>query len=279
MSLIIWMFALLPQMVQSYQTKSVESQSIGFWILWVIADATNLVGCFLTNQIITNTLLAVFYSISSVIILFQWFYYTYWYTAKKAFDMNSSVKTVAKTTGALGGALCCVTLAQDSVFSSSLLSVDGRRRLLHLTPRGRTILGATLGWLMAFIYIISRAPQLWKSVTTKEVQDLSRNMFICTFLGNLTQMLSMVIKHVQELDMEYFKRNSPWMINAGLCAVQDLILVYLITRYGNRKREQSHELQPLLSPLKQVRPAGSSYQAITPIPKQSDPEGRSYSEV
>lgn len=250
MSLLIWIFALLPQIVQSYQTKSVESQSIGFWILWVIGDATNLIGCFLTNQIITNTLLAAVYSLSSVVILFQWFYYTYYYEQDVVIK-NKSAKTVAKTTGLLGGACCCLGLVPDSMFNSSFVQMDERRRLRSLTPNGRAILGATLGWIMAFIYVFSRAPQMYKSVTTKEVEDLSMGMFICTFLGNLTQMLSMVIKHVRELDMAYFKRNAPWMINAGLCAVQDLVIVLLIYKYGEKREPyKSQEMQPLMTPEK-----------------------------
>merc|ERR1719317_1366478 len=158
--------------------------------------------------------------------------------------MNESAKKVVKTTGLLGGACCCLCLVQDSMFSSSLVTMDGRRRLLlHLTPGGRAILGATLGWIMAFIYIFSRAPQMYKSVTTQEVEDLSMNMFICTFFGNLTQMLSMVIKHVRELDLAYFERNAPWMINIGLCAVQDLIIVFVMYKY----RYNSQETQPLMT--------------------------------
>jgi len=260
------MFALLPQIIQSYQTKSVESQSLGFWILWVTGDATNVIGCFLTNQILTNTLLALLYSVFSLIILIQWFYYTYYF---KANSVYGSVKKVAKTTGVLGGALCCVTLTSDSL-CPSLLSMDRRRRLLHLTPSGRTMLGATLGWIMALLYVTSRAPQMWKSVTTKKVKDLSMNMFIFTFLGNLTQMLSMLIKHVRELDVEYFKRNSPWMINAGVCAIQDLILIFIISRYGNRGQQHGNELQPLLTSKKAVYIAGSSYQATSATPYGSN---------
>lgn len=268
-SLTIWMFALFPQIVQNYQTKSVESQSIWLWGLWSIGDVTNIIGCLLTKQIVSNTLLALFFCLSSVIILIQWFYYTYYFKRKSVYG---SVKTVAKTTGVLGGALCFVNLAEDTLFSPYLLSMDGRRRLLHFTPRGRTVLGAALGWIMALIYIIARVPQMWKSVTTKEVKDLSKNMFIFTFLGNITQILSMVIKHVRELDVDYFKRNSPWMINAGLCAIQDLILVFLISRYGKRGQQNALELQALLSTKKEVYIAGSSYQATTATPKGSNVE-------
>jgi len=273
MSLLIWIFALLPQIVQSYQTKSVESQSIGFWILWVIGDVTNLIGCFLTHQIMTNTLLAAFYSFSSVVILGQWFYYTYYYK-RRTVQINDSNKKAAKKTGMVCGALCFLTLAPNSLFSSSFFPMDERRRLLHVTPSGRDVLGETLGWVMAFIYIISRAPQLYKSVTTKEVEDLSVYMFICTFAGNLCQLLSMVIKHVRELNGEYFVRNAPWMINAALCALQDLIIVFLISKYGKKDDlQRTQELQPLLTPDKVLSLAGSNYKETTPRSKNSMPGG------
>jgi len=230
-----------------------------------------LIGCFLTDQIITNTLLAAMYSLSSVVILFQWFYYTYYYE-QDVITKNESAKNIAKTTGLLGGACCCLALVPDSMFDLSFVPMAERRRLRSLTPNGRAILGATLGWIMAFIYVFSRGPQMYKSVTTKEVEDLSMGMFICTFFGNLTQMLSMVIKHLRELDMAYFKRTAPWMINAGLCAVQDLIIVFLIYKYAE-KRElyNSQELQPLMTPDKvaSASASNSSYLATAPTPKNN----------
>merc|ERR1719150_2567948 len=81
---------------------------------------------------------------------------------------------------------------------------DGRRRLLHLSPRGLAILGETLGWVMAFTYVISRIPQMWKTLASKDVKDMSFQMFCFTFSGNLTQMLSMVVKHPRELTGAYF---------------------------------------------------------------------------
>jgi len=102
---------------------------------------------------------------------------------------------------------------------------------------------------MAFVYVFSRVPQIYKSLSTKDLADLSLKMFLGTFLGNATQMLSMVIMHVKYLNKEYFKRSAPWILNAGLCALQDLFIICLIIKYGtNDETGKSTELQPLLTP-------------------------------
>jgi len=234
---------LLPQIAKNYITKSVESQSLGFWILWCVGDATNLIGCLLTKQIITNTLLAIMYSICSVIALLQWIYYSHYYKER----YKGSTKTVAGPAGGVvGGTLCCLCFAHKFT-NPELYEVHGKRRLLHLSPIGLEIFGTTLGWVMAVVYVFSRMPQMYKCATTKDVEDLSVMMYICTCIGNTTQMLSMIIKHVKSLNVEYFQTNAPWIVNAGLCALQDLVIVYLISLYGKKPgAPESKEMQPLI---------------------------------
>jgi len=198
-SLIVWSVALIPQIVQNYNTKTVESQSIGFWILWCIGDATNLMGCFLTNQIVTNTLLAIMYSVCSVLALLQWIYYTYFYKKRNS-SLKGSARTVAKRTGVLGGVFCWLCFVYTNSPCTDILLLGGRRRLLHLSPIEIEVLGRALGWIMAFVYVFSRVPQIYKSLNTKDLADLSLKMFMGTFIGNLTQMLSMVIMHVKYLN-------------------------------------------------------------------------------
>ena len=50
--MIAWLFAQLPQIVKNYQQGSVESLAPTFLLSWMAGDATNLLGCILTDQLV-----------------------------------------------------------------------------------------------------------------------------------------------------------------------------------------------------------------------------------
>jgi uncharacterized protein with PQ loop repeat len=103
---------------------------------------------------------------------------------------------------------------------------------------------------MALIYVSSRIPQLHKTWSTREAEDLNFNMFVCTLLGNLTQFLSLVLRPSQAWTIKYFSNTAPWTLNALLCALQDVILCALIYRFKNYRGRTSSAIQ-------RVGPAGN----------------------
>ena len=50
--MIAWLFAQLPKIVKNYQQGSVESLAPTFLLSWMAGDATNLLGCILTDQLV-----------------------------------------------------------------------------------------------------------------------------------------------------------------------------------------------------------------------------------
>ena len=72
-----WGVALLPQIIANYTNGSSESQSFGFWFLWLFGDSFNVAGCFLANTLITNTALAIVYLFFTSIAFVQFMYYQY----------------------------------------------------------------------------------------------------------------------------------------------------------------------------------------------------------
>ncbi|KAK7207410.1 PQ loop repeat-domain-containing protein [Myxozyma melibiosi] len=76
MSLFAWLWAQLPQVIKNYRNHSVEGLSWLFLFNWLLGDATNLIGCLLTNQLPFQTLLAGYYLSIDVILCSQFVYYT-----------------------------------------------------------------------------------------------------------------------------------------------------------------------------------------------------------
>ncbi|KAK9460515.1 PQ loop repeat-domain-containing protein, partial [Lipomyces oligophaga] len=76
MSLFSWLGAQLPQVIKNWRNHSVEGVSWLFLFNWLLGDATNLLGCLLTNQLFFQTLLATYYLSIDVILCSQYVYYT-----------------------------------------------------------------------------------------------------------------------------------------------------------------------------------------------------------
>jgi len=272
-SVLLWTVALLPQIWQNYATKKVESQSVLFWILWITGDTCNLIACFLSGQVVWNTSLAIIYATSCYIVLIQWWYYSYCFsggTYRALHNPESYTGGLWKTCLVL---LCCgLFLASGGTTTGGWLDAGAAasagevaptpRRLMHSAGAPRkglsdeAIVGEVMGWGMAVLYVSSRIPQLYKTITSKEAEDLSAQMFFFTCLGNLTQFASLVLKPKREWSWEYAVNTAPWTINALLCGLQDVCLMLLIWKYQNPSedsegyfradRKDTREIAPLM---------------------------------
>eukprot|EP01084_Bolivina_argentea_P041617 76805_1 len=94
-AVVIWTFALLPQIITNFKNKAAESQSFWFWLLWVIGDFCNLTGCILTKNLITNVALALVYLLFTAFAFVQWIWYEY-ILAKRKKNVFSSISMSPK---------------------------------------------------------------------------------------------------------------------------------------------------------------------------------------
>lgn len=83
LSLLIWLFAQLPQVLENHLNQSVLGVSIAFLSCWISGDVTNLVGCLLTKALPFQTSLAAYYCFIDFILSLQYWYYTRVYPKQK----------------------------------------------------------------------------------------------------------------------------------------------------------------------------------------------------
>ncbi|GEQ70379.1 hypothetical protein JCM33374_g4056 [Metschnikowia sp. JCM 33374] len=76
LSLSVWLFAQLPQILENYLNQSVSGVSGAFLACWISGDVTNLVGCILTRALPFQTCLAAYYCFIDLILTIQYWYYT-----------------------------------------------------------------------------------------------------------------------------------------------------------------------------------------------------------
>lgn len=70
-SLYCWIVVFLPQIYENYARGSSEGLSIDFIIIWLIGDIFNVLGSVMQKVIFTAILLAVYYTLADIILLFQ----------------------------------------------------------------------------------------------------------------------------------------------------------------------------------------------------------------
>ncbi|RDX71375.1 hypothetical protein CR513_49292 [Mucuna pruriens] len=79
-SLICWGVAEIPQIITNFRAKSSHGVSLAFLLTWVAGDVFNLVGCYLEPATLpTQYYTALLYSITTIVLVVQSFYYDYIY--------------------------------------------------------------------------------------------------------------------------------------------------------------------------------------------------------
>ncbi|KAK4584384.1 hypothetical protein RGQ29_022207 [Quercus rubra] len=106
------------------------------------------------------------------------------------------------------------------------------RKLLH-EQGAENILGQSLGWLMAAIYMGGRLPQIWLNIKRGNVEGLNPLMFIFALVANVTYVASILVRTTE---WDKIKANMPWLLDAIVCVALDLfiILQYIYYRYIRR---------------------------------------------
>ncbi|RHZ55623.1 hypothetical protein CDV55_101488 [Aspergillus turcosus] len=78
LSIISWLFAQLPQIYKNYQLQSTSGLSLSFLVVWCLGDTGNLVGALLTRQATWQVIIAAYYVLVDVTLVFQFFWYTHY---------------------------------------------------------------------------------------------------------------------------------------------------------------------------------------------------------
>ncbi|SJX61633.1 uncharacterized protein SRS1_12618 [Sporisorium reilianum f. sp. reilianum] len=81
LSFVVWLFAQSPQLYENYRRGSVDGLSPVFLTQWMLGDATNLIGCILTQQLPFQIAVATYFCCIDVCIMVQFVYY--WTKARK----------------------------------------------------------------------------------------------------------------------------------------------------------------------------------------------------
>lgn len=74
-SLVAWIFLLIPQLFENYRRKSAEAVSLAFLFIWLVGDVANILGTIWAGLVPTIIAINVYFLISDVTLISQCVYY------------------------------------------------------------------------------------------------------------------------------------------------------------------------------------------------------------
>ncbi|CAI9110019.1 OLC1v1009978C1 [Oldenlandia corymbosa var. corymbosa] len=136
---------------------------------------------------------------------------------------SSLPKPVPRSVGY--GALFTTTMSmphQSNAMMQGYIGFSGRK-LLQEHGAGNTVLGQSLGWMMAAIYMGGRIPQIWLNIKRGSVEGLNPLMFIFAVTANITYVGSILVR---DTEWKKVQANLPWLLDAGACVLLDLFVSF-----------------------------------------------------
>ncbi|KAL1954466.1 hypothetical protein VTO42DRAFT_1142 [Malbranchea cinnamomea] len=101
LSIVSWLFAQLPQIYKNFTLQSTAGLSVWFLVEWCLGDSANLIGAVLTDQAGWQVTIAAYYVFVDVVLVMQYFWYTYLKPGGLA--AHSYTSTVIESSGDDGG--------------------------------------------------------------------------------------------------------------------------------------------------------------------------------
>ncbi|BGP18298.1 Putative vacuolar membrane transporter for cationic amino acids [Rhodosporidiobolus nylandii] len=253
-SIASWILILL-----CYKEQSGESLSLLFLFIWLTGDITNLFGSVWQGLIPTVIILALYYTLCDVILIFQRRLHPEVYAPSSAAEPSSLEPTtpISEQTPLLssfsahapsqpalspalqrakdilsyaGGFILVLLVGVIAWFASKDAGKDGRREEVWDTS------AQVVGWVSAFLYLGSRLPQLALNRKTK-CAGLSLLMFAFAVCGNATYVASILLTSTS---YQHLLINAPWLVGSGGTIFLDFLVLSQFVYY---RRERLAEQQ------------------------------------
>ncbi|WRT64158.1 uncharacterized protein IL334_001087 [Kwoniella shivajii] len=251
MSIATWIVVYSPQIWENYQLQSGEGLSVPFIVLWLLGDITNLVGGAMAGILPTMIILAVYYTVCDLILLFQ----VYYYRRKPSPKAREHITPNDETTPLLPEPkqpkpLLPPSLEYPIMLSFVLLAGVGAWYISDNSNDEISIpekpdqkhdiqlewKSQLLGWMSAVLYLGSRIPQIVHNYKTR-CAGLSLAMFFFAISGNITYVLSILLT---SMNPKYILANLPWLAGSGLTVFLDLFVLaqFAIFNWQDKRKGQ-----------------------------------------
>ncbi|CAO3607040.1 unnamed protein product [Cunninghamella blakesleeana] len=274
LSIICWIIVFIPQLWENYVRKSGDGISMTFLTIWLAGDIFNLAGVILQDLLPTMFLLALWYTVADLGLIWQVIYYQRLpekpfndeevslmndghsssnnYNTIKSQQQQKESKVyhhekmtlwfniISAITILLVFIVSCISYGWNHYYHhdhhhSPSHDHDGQEENLN----EMLWFPQLLGYISCVLYIGSRIPQIVQNYRKKSTEGLSLGMFLCALFGNIFFTMSIFLRST---DPEYLLINLSWI--AGSCGtlVFDFIIFAQFYIYGSKKEHRkSHD--------------------------------------
>jgi len=245
-NIICWMFAQMPQPVESYQNKTCGNLSWSFLAIWLLGDITNLVGSIFTNQSTILVYTAVYFTLMDIVVLGQTVYYETCYKSNQrrhdtplsspASDYNTITLNISEGTPLLAKAayvpvviVSIIALTQfdlasaspiDLITSTSTPPDDVIPIIPYCNSHGvQSALyrwaGTISAWICGILYFTARIPQIIVIHKEKSAYGVSFALFAISFAANLFYGISILLPDTTDVySSDFFWNTVPFLIGS-----------------------------------------------------------------
>lgn len=263
-----WLFAQIPQIIVNFRLKTAESLSVFFLLQWFLGDSLNLLGCYLSNQNMTQTITAIYFVTMDIVLFSQFMLYQHIYPKcrpkpeeledeEEATNGQSDNGDSEQPQSTHSMKVYCVlmmlgiTLATRLQYSHSHSYNTNTGRMLLSSGTTEDIkywIGTAVGWGSAAFYLGSRVPQIWKNFKRKSTEGLSPVMFTMAVMGNVTYATSIFL---YSTEYNYLWERFPWLLGSlGTLTFDFTTLMQFVWYRKNTKRDEERrklDSRPLLN--------------------------------
>lgn len=218
-SIACWVIVFAPQIYENYVRKSLLGLSLLFVVLWLAGDVFNVLGSVLQGVLPTMIILAVYYTLADIVLLWQCLVYGDGGEKTDGTHLSPATPMHEDTiTAVLSNDVPPRPLIKDGLTKAAmvmlvflagiigwLITDDPNREPDQLVYDP---LAQFFGWLCAILYLGLRIPQILLNYKRKSVDGISFMFFLFACLGNLTYVISIL---AIDTSWYYLWVNSLWL--------------------------------------------------------------------
>ncbi|XP_028817760.1 lysosomal amino acid transporter 1 homolog isoform X2 [Denticeps clupeoides] len=251
-SMLCFLLSTLPQVYEAYKNGKVEEAvSIGFLVLLLSGDLSNLAGCYLTKQLPIQIVTAVFYIYTDSILISQFLYY-------KIKNSSTQKKPFLKW-------MCILWFGATSVFCLlllKLLDIKSTTPSVQVQSVSGSLVtsGYACGYLSSMFYLSSRIPQIYKNFKRQSTEGTSYMLFALAMMGNGTYGLSVIVMlpALKQSKSSFLLNHLAWLLGSlGVLVLDFFVTAQFIMYRKNKSSKAEHrlnvpEFEPLLDEEEEV---------------------------
>lgn len=202
-------------------------------VIWLAGDVFNIIGALLQNVLFTMILLATWYTLADVFLLWQCLAYRH--SAPVLTGEDERTPLIKQPRAFHHEMLRNITIVLLVICAGVVgYFINRDQANVPQKPQPVSVAGQVFGWICSALYLCSRMPQIKLNYDRKSCDGIAFLFFMFTALGNITYCVSIL---AADSSPHALFINASWIIGAAGSLFLDLVIfvqfwIYRDNEYG-----------------------------------------------